>query len=74
MRRNFVAAEQAAVERDPDIFGHGLATQLTFRLSVPMNAQIQMRALIEKSDPSKIVRRWLRAGAKAEGFDLDAIV
>jgi hypothetical protein len=39
-----------------------------------MNAQIQMRALIEQTEPSKIIRRWLRAGAKAEGFDLDAIV
>ena len=68
-----MAAEQAAVEKDPDIFGPGLNTQLNLRVTISMYAQIQMRALVESTEPAKVARRWLRAGAKAEGFDLDSL-
>jgi hypothetical protein len=58
---------EASAERDKHL---PITQSITFRATQLMAAGIRTRALVESRGDSAIVRRWIRAGAAAEGIDI----
>lgn len=71
--RTIPTAPDVRGEVDP-AFQLPLVDSITFRASRPMSVHLRRRALVEGADTSALIRRLIRLGAQAEGWDVEDLL